>query len=556
MPQLQGLRIEHVALSAHQITLSLRTIRSAACCPLCHRPSRTGHSHYARTIADLPWSGVVVRLHLQVRKFFCVNSTCPRKIFCERVPAVAAPYGRQTPGLQANLRRIGLAVGGQAGARLAGAQGTPTSRTTLLRLVRATPVAASPAPRVSGVDEFALRRRQRYGTLVVDLERHRPVDLWPDQTAESFVSWLRAHPGIAVITRDRSGSFAEAARRGAPAAVQVADRWHLVHNVREVVAQVLTRQQAALRQAAHAVAAGAAATAPTPLLHAPDAPAPEDPPRPAGPLTRAAHQKQANRARRLARYEEVRACHAAGMSLSAIARTLGLGRQTVQNYVRAPGFPERRERAPQPSLLTPYLPYLRQRWAEGCQDATALWRELRALGFTGHPVTVRQHVRPWRAQPLPPGWPQHQAAWRSPQEGPLVPLAPRPVTVYAASWLLVRHRAKLSEDDQAYVQALTECCPEVATTYQVVQAFLTMVRARAAEAFASWLSAAEDSAVPEIAGFAAGLRRDYAAVEAALQLPWSNGQTEGQINRVKMLKRQHYGRANPDLLRQRVLCAG
>jgi transposase len=360
-----------------------------------------------------------------------------------------------------------------------------------------------------------------------------------------------AHPGVDIISRDRSGSYADGARRGAPDAVQVADRWHLVHNVREVVEQVLARRAAVLRQAARAVARPLPVADPpsTPERAAPQGAARESELERPARLSRTQRLKQETRARRLARYEDGMTRYSGGMSLSAIARTLGIGRQAVQRYVRAGHFPERRERAPRPTQFTPYEAYLRERWAQGCQDAAALWREIRALGFRGHPASLRQYVRPWRAQPLPPGWPHQRPAQASP------PPPPRPPSVYAATWLLLRPPADLADDERAYLTTLVALDPDVATPYAVAQDFLTLVRSREAATLESWLDTAEASGVPELMGFATGRRRDQPAVDAALRLPWSNGQTEGHINRVKTIKRQMYGRANFDLLRLRVLQA-
>jgi transposase len=241
LPDATTLRLEACAVNdtAAQITLRVRSRQTSVPCPLCAIPAQRIHSHYERTLADLPWAQYRVGLHVRVRKWFCRNHACPRRIFTERLPTVAAPWARRTLRLAQRLVALGIALGGKAGVRLGHQWDLVVSRNTLLRQLRQLPLPALPTPRVLGVDDFALRKRHTYGTILVDLERRQPVALLPERTAEPVAQWLREHPGVQVIARDRSTSYAEGARHGAPAATQVADRFHLLQNLREALDQVL-----------------------------------------------------------------------------------------------------------------------------------------------------------------------------------------------------------------------------------------------------------------------------------------------------------------------------
>jgi transposase len=425
----------------------------------------------------------------------------------------------------------------------------PASRATLLRLVRAAPLPSFETPRVLGVDDWAFRRGQRYGTILVDLERRLPVDLLPDRSGSGLATWLREHSGVEIISRDRAGAYADGARQGAPGAVQVADRFHLLANVGELLERVLASQRTALRQAAAAVDRALVEATP-----------PETEARLATPATRpdqtrVQDRQQARRAQRLARYEAVLALHQQGFSQVAISKQVGLGRKTIRRYLRADAFPERAPAAPRPSTLAPYDQYLRTRWADGCHNAHQLWQEIRSQGFPGQAAVVRQYLARWRPQPGRPGPPPRQTAEsngspRQPASPPTRVLSPR-----QARWLLLRAWDALTPEEQMYRAALLEENPAIREAQQLAADFGALVRAKDHPALATWFERAEASSQPEIRSFTTGLRRDHAAVEATITSMWSNGQTEGQVNRLKALKRQMFGRAKLDLLRKRFLHA-
>jgi transposase len=539
--------------AAPALSLTVTSIQSDPRCPQCSQAATRVHSRYGRTLADLPWADLPVRLQLQVRKFFCDTRDCSRRIFTERLPSVVAPWARRTMRLATRQRHTGLAVGGAAGARLNTHLAQPASRNTVLALIRSTPEADHPTPRVLGVDDWSQRKGHSYRTILVDLERHQPIELLPDREAASLIEWLAAHPGVEIICRDRAGAYAEGATKGAPTAIQVADRFHLLQNLHATLTRVLEQHPAALTPSATPdpppppTASDRAAAA---LPH-PGAPAP--PVRVVPPETPPAHvqaQAQQRRARRLARYEQVCALRQAGGSVRAIAQQVGLNRATVQKYLSAPAFPERQPRRPRPSVLDPFKPYILQRWNEGCHTGTMIWRELEQRGYRGKRSIVYSYIgRLRQAQGLAP---KKRTGTTS---AVVVDVAAPPVTPRSLAWAVLRRADKQDEDDRQRIAAVCAVDPIVDEAVQLTQVFAGLVRDHHVDQLDDWLEQASASAAAPFRNFAASLRRDYAAVRAGLSLAWSSGQVEGQINRLKMIKRTMFGRAKLDLLRQRVLYA-
>ena len=404
------------------LTLVVKTTRAQAECPRCHRPSTLVHSYYTRSVADLPWHGVSVRLELHTRRFRCRNSLCTKRVFCERLPRVVAHYGRKTVRLDDALRLVGLLLGGEAGARATRKLAMTASADTLLRRVRAAVPPCSPTPRVLGVDDFAFLRGRRYGTILVDLERRRVIDLLADCEAATLAAWLKAHPGVEVVTRDRSPTYAAGISEGAPGAVQVADRFHLLMNVREAVEKVMYWQNRLLRS--RSLAAPASAT-------------------PA-----AANDARSGYRLRLAPHLE--------------------------------GAKRRRQRKASPRLRVP---------------------------------SARE-----------------------------------------AAWMLLRPD-ELTDEEKPVVELLRRLSPEVGRAHELALNFIGLVKERRAGDLREWLIEAQRSEVAELVSFANGLTTDLQAVRAALEHEWSNGQVEGQVHRLKLVKRQMYGRGRLDLLRARVLRA-
>ncbi len=544
VPDAAALHLEEMYTEGEAIVLVATATSTATCCPGCDHATSRVHSRYRRTVADLPWQGLAVRLELQVRRWFCTNPACARRIFAERLPAVVAPYARRTARLASVVEALALAVGGEAGARLLATLGTPLSADTLLNVIRQATRPAPPPLRVLGIDDWSWRRGHRFGTILVDLERRAVVDLLPDRAVDSAAAWLKGHPQITTSARDRGGIYAEAATTGAPQATQVADRWHLLHNLAAVLEEFLLHKRAALREAASAVAAPAAEAA-GPI-------APSDP----GPLTHTRPRRGQERLEEAGRrrherlveqYHAIRRLHAAGADVADIARLVGTSRRTVYRYrhLTEPPEPKRPHRPRRQRVLTPYEPHLLRRWREGCHNGMRRYREIRGQGDAYGASNVLRFVAQLRrdeAAGVPAGTGARAKAARAP-------------SARRVAGLFLRQPDDLHPEQQAYLERLAVADTTLAAAYRLTQAFATLVRERGGDRLDDWLAEADACAVPALQRFATGLRADLDAVRAGLTEVWSNGPTEGFVHKLKLVKRQAYGRAGFAVLRQRAVLA-
>lgn len=513
-PDPSAWRLSWIALRPNRIVLHLDPLRKAASCPLCGTPSVRVHSHYQRIPRDLPWGRWPVQLVVYARRFFCDEPGCGRRIFSEPFPGVLPRYARQTERLRLALLELAHASGAEMAARVAKLLGLPTSPDSLIRRQRQEEF-SMPSPRALGMDELSLRRGSTFATLLVDLERHRPVDVVEERKAQPVARWLRAHPGIEVVARDRAGAYALAATTATPQALQVADRFHLVRNVGDALKELVrSRRWNRPRSAGEVASPPQAGQVPVPAASS-GSRGREPQPTPT---------KQA-------RWEAVQQQKDKGRSLKSIARELGINRKTVRKYLaldRPPVYPQRR---PRPTRLTPYLPYLRQRWDEGCHNVRRLYKEIVRQGFNGTERQVRRALHPWRS-----------ARSQSPPE--------RPSPLH---WLLLCPSSKLTSSQHQELEETLRANPPLALAYRLKEQFHQLVARRDIDALEVWLTEAAHSGLPTFKTVATTFRRDYQAVRAALTLPWSIAQCEGHNTRVKLIKRLGYGRAKLDLLRKRIL---
>src|SRR6266568_3946404 len=510
-----GIFVSLVRATTTEVVLQIACRRTSAACPLCQQPSERVHGHYGRTVADLPCAGRRVILALTVRKFVCSTPTCSRQIFTERLPDLVQSYARMTNRLREALVALGLATSAEVSERLAPSLGMLISAPTLLRRLR---MVACPPPqsvRVLGVDDWAWKKGQIYGTLLVDLERRKPIEVLPDRREKAVTAWLQTHPEIEVISRDRGGEYAAAAKKGAPQALQIADKFHLLLNLREKLKELMARKQKLLPQVevipskpvadtAREAPSASASSSSCPVGGSKSfrhmSPYPRATPSGSVAIPPEETPSQISRANRYARYEAVRTLHQQLVSQREIARRFSLSRNTVRYFLTQ---------------------VRKQHRAAG----TALALELSAAQGSVSASSA-----------LPPK-----------------PPPKRRISPSRASWLCICQPDKLDEQQRPLVEQLRAAHPDLETAYQLSQAFVSMLAEQRAQDLDDWLLQAKQSGIRELKSFAQGIRRDYAAVKAAFSSHWSNGQVEAQVNCLKLQKRLMFGRANFDLLRLHVL---
>jgi transposase len=518
----EGFELSHLSVSSDQVAVHVRANRPRARCPCCGQFSSRVHSKYSRTVSDLPWRGVTVVLKVRARKFFCGDPGCERSIFCERLPEVVA-RARKTSRLEAALLAIVFELGGRAGARLAAELGLIVGRDALLsRAKNLAPEGGSEIVRVLGVDDFAFRKGNAYGTILVDLERHKVVELLPERSAEPLEEWLRGHPSGEVVTRDRSFVYARGIAAGVPDAEQVADRRHLLHGLALALEDYLLRKRPTLRKAAEPEA-----KPPKPILEADGrdddvaAPGPMSPSRPRLWYARQEEAAKKRNERLVAQWREIRRLYLVGMETREISRTLGVSVRSVYRYKDLEGPPPRPAYKRRASVLDPYVPYLVRRWNEGCNNGGRLYREIREQGYSHCRTNVDRLLAEFR---------------RASARGKPVSSVPRarkgevagsfPSAKDVAALFMCREE-RLTAEQGDYLKRLCTIDPALAEARRLTQEFARMARNLAGADLDGWLREAETSEAPVMRRFAAGLEKDLAAVRAGLTEEWSNGPVEG-----------------------------
>lgn len=489
--------------------IQLRSRCGSGVCPDCGRLSQRVQSRYVRRPSDLPLAGRRVVLTIQARRFWCDTVVCCRRIFCERFDVgVLARYGRRTQRLETIVHHLGLALGGRPGAAFANRLMVPVSKDTLLRVVRRHAVERHDELHVIGIDDFAFRRGQTYGTIVCDLERRKPVTLLPDRALETSRAWLAKRPSIAIVARDRGGGYGEAIARGLPHTEQVADRWHLMENSSRAFLDAVSKSMRQIRQAV-------GNNVVDPKL-----------------LTYAEKLQYEGYLRRQETNEAIQKLAKSGTSIRQIVRQTGHSRKLVRDVLRGQRLDVFRTR---PSTLDSWLPWLNERWEAGSRNALALWREMRTEGFVGQRGIVAQWAQ------------RRRLAEQAGQSGLM-----RTPSARVLARLMTSAQDGLGKSEAIILAVIENNVPELVAARKAIGDFQSMIRSKSAAKLDEWIELTRGSLV---ASFVNGVEKDLIAVRNAIISPWSNGQTEGQITRLKLIKRQMYGRAKLDLLRARVVGA-
>lgn len=506
------------------LTIHLQATRKTSRCPECMKLSHSVHSCRRRRIQHLPCSGQTLWLIFAVRHWYCRNPSCSRKIFAESLAPFAGSRQQASQSLQTLQYQLGLIAGGEAGLRAATAAGLRTSADTLLRRVISTPETKQPSTPHVGIDEWAWHRGHRYGTLIVNLETHRPLVLLPGRDHRTLAAWFRKYPEIQVVSRDRGGIYATAAREGAPQARQVADRWRLLKNIGDALERMMYRHMPLIRLVASELS-------PKKL------PEPE-PEVPAPYILRPERLKQQTRNKRHQRWVEVITLHKNGCGIREISRTTGLSRVTVRRWLQSGTLPEMSGRPKKPGLLDPWREWLEERRERGDHNASQIWKEMVANGFEGSETTVRDEVARWR-----------KGGADLVTTPARLPSASR-VSRWLMPWRIIRGEESYAS---CFVGLMCEKEPQLKIAQELALDFYRILKTKNKPQLSRWFTHVSERGPVELQRVAAGMEADAAAICEAITSKWSNGVVEGHVNRLKMLKRQMYGRTGFELLRRRVM---
>ena len=590
--EIESVGIEKDRENEQYVKAILESVKEKSLCPECGEESAKVQSQYMRTVADLPIVAIAVILILQVRRFFCENKECRRKIFAERLPLVK-PYRRKTARMEEALNVIAVAEGGESGARTANSLGMKVSPDTMLRQIRRRASPKVSTPKVLGVDDFSFKRGQRFGTILIDLEKHKRVDVLPDRSAESFAKWLKEHPGVEIISRDRGQIYADGARQGAPNAIAVADQFHLVENVREAIERMLSSNYKELKVTALSIVdeteqkltkapkleidnyvdekefgesvtkentIDIEQTNKTSSIEVTEK-------KPQTIRERQIQLSAESRERRLERYEQIKELSQQGISGRAIASYVNMSRRMVMKFLHSEVFPERAN-PERYSMVDKFVPYLIQRLQSGVSNSTKLFQEIKEQGFAGCASTVRRFSANWKKllglnlQPkLAKSFIKIPTILSLDENKGLiatnVPLSPlytfKPIDTFkpkitvkvpsakrVSFWLLGLSKEKTEEkklEHQNFVEKLCDISDQISKARLLGMEFIEMIRKRQGEFLDNWLQKAKTSGIADLKNFAQGIELDKNAVFNAMKLEWSNGQVEGNNNRLKMLKR-------------------
>lgn len=501
-------------------TIGLASHQKSVTCPQCGTVSHKLHSYYNRRIRDLPAFDNKVIIRLKSRKFHCTNPDCDRKIFTERFPDHFSSHQRVSDRLGQKLFKIALIVGGNAGSKLSHTLNIPVSASTLIRQIHRAEIPKEQISEAVGIDDWAFRKGVNYGTAIIDPNKRRVIDLLPDRETDTVASWLREKSHIKVVTRDRYSHYAKGVTKGLPEAVQVADRWHLLKNMGEALKKLLTRTRQELRrenrEAVFKSQSDEKVNIPKPLSKP--------------------QETQSVQNHRDLLLKQIKEMHSEGTSIRQIAQTFSMSRVTIRKYLRLDNAPRKNEGK---TNIQQFLSYIYRRMHDDKDiQVIQLWKEVTEMGYNGSRSVfyerLKDYVKPKDRSRLPD----------------LMDVSWQPAKV---SVMLYQKEELLSRRDKKLLRGLIRKSAVIAVASKLTKEFRVMMETRQGDNLKDWVNKVQRSEVHELKGFAKSLLNDYQAVKNALTLNWSNGPVEGQINKLKTIKRQMYGRAGFDLLRKKVI---
>ncbi|MFW2475922.1 MAG: ISL3 family transposase [Sediminibacterium sp.] len=500
------------------VVVEVNSCGSCNYCPACFHKTSSVHSYYYRTVMDLPILGYQTTIKLRARKFRCLNDECDRKIFTERFDKYVQKGKRLSARLRMRIEKIAFHAGGNGGARLCKVMGMPVSGSTLIRCIYQHRVPVSSTPRVLGIDDWAFKKRLSYGTVLVDIEQRKIIDLLPDREGETVKKWLLAHPGVSVVTRDRYSQFANGVQRASGSIVHVADRWHLIKNLGDAVQKLIDRNYMRLKANRRSINEGVM-------------------PEPQPPVEIPVIEDSAWHGKMRKKFAEVKLMLAQGYSLSHISRTLSVERRTIRKWREYHVLPAKK--VPTATNMFLYEDKVRELLKSNPKIETKqIWAEIRLLGYNASHTTAYEQIGKIRGS------------------GTKVKVNKAPDIFWIpsrTSRLLYKSNEQLTSKERAAVENLCSSCEEIRIAAELVNDFREMLQNKAGELLKHWISRAIRMGVKELKSFARGMLSDFDAVKNGIELPWSNGPVEGQVNKLKMIKRQMYGRAGFELLRRRMI---
>lgn len=508
------------------ILIDAFSCQSGSKCPLCNKKSDRVHSRYERSLADLPISGSTVKVKLLSRKYFCDNTDCPRIIFTERFIQGILPYGRRLTRAIALISKMALELGGNKGANISRFAGVPASPSTIIRILKKLDTEEHfTTSGIIGIDDYAFKKGRSYGTIIVDLQTRQVIDLLPDREAGTLAKWMNEHTEVQVVSRDRYGPYALGAANGAPQALQVADRFHLIKNLGEATNRMFQTKGKILKEVYdqyHNITTLSPETEQTKKTPT---------------VLNTNEQGDLLNPAKVYNFNQVKALQLSGMSCRAIARSLKICRKTITKYMNIDSLYLRKGYSS--TNFDSFTSMLLDQNNRG-KPYKALYQIIRDVGFTGAYSNFCKRMNGlYEANNIN-------------KKGVAPKVAPtRTWSANKLSYLLYLDHDDLNMEDKRIMELLLDKCPEIRQVETLVKQFKNLFKKKEPESLNRWIMEAQG--VSPLKNFAKNLLRDYDAVNNAVVTEYSNGQVEGQVNRLKTIKRMMYGRAGFDLLREMVL---